>query len=191
MAAPLKQNEVALIVQSISLGDTRAETMAKFTKEFGRTINEITVSRVKARNLALIASTRQQIVNTGAITALRLKERSYKIIDRRLNRAEADESEIDKLRVQLQKGEITQAVFKEKVAVYEQLTLNELIKVADHAVVASKGQDDDPPSAADQAAFAMLVQGIKSGNPIQLIQVLNPTVNTQAAPAGNPAPSAA
>lgn len=106
-----------------------------------------------------------------------LKQKAYKQLEQKLEQAEKDDSEIGRLRTELNTGTITRKEFDQKVARYERLTVNELVKIADmaHNHVRHDGEET-PMTPEDKAAFGVLMEGLKTGNPLQIIQVLNPKV---------------
>lgn len=173
---PLPQHQRDYIVQLLALGNTKPEIITKFEERYHRRINPSTIIRLKKQQKHEIAEAHDVLaVRSEVVGAAALKQKAYRLLDNRLDRAIADESEIDKLRARLKAGEITRSQFDEECARYEVLTINELTKLSDSMHQQAKGSDEDPAlSAADHAALQLLMQGINTGNPVQLIQVLNP-----------------
>lgn len=158
------------------------------------TVHPDTIGRIKQRRKLEIHDAHDVIAaGSELIGAAALKQKTHRLINRKLERAIEDDTEIDKLRAQLRAGEITRAKFDEECARYEVLTINELVKVSDSMHTQSKTEDDTGAlTAQDQAALQLLVEGIRSGNPFQLVQVLNPnsvfrpSVESPAPPVGTP-----
>lgn len=176
---PLAYYQKDYIMHLGVLGNTRAQIREKFIAKYSRPVNPRTISRIWKENKEQMDEAQNSIASQGMdmVTGDSLKQRSYKIMDRRLHRAETDESEIEKLRVQLRAGEITKQQFNASCAQYEQLTINELVKVAAMGFEHSqKGKEGPALTPEDQAALSLITEGLKSGNPFQLIQVLNPKV---------------
>ena len=176
---PLPQYQRDYIVQLLALGNTKPQIIEKFEVRYGRRINPTTITRLKARQRDAVSDAHEVMANSSPMVgADALKQKTYKLINNRLDRAIEDESEIDKLRARFRAGEIDKKEFEMEAARYEVLTINELTKLSDAMHDQSKGSDDDPNlSPQDHAALSMLVSGIQNGNPVQLIQVLNPTLN--------------
>lgn len=172
MAARITAEQERFIVSQLTLALPYTAIQEKFLKKFNRTINPITLGRVRKKQLPAIIQGKQMIAEEGAVNATLLKQKSHRLLDARLEAAISDQTEIEKLRKQLQNGEISMATYKDKVAVYERLTVTELVKVSESMHTQAKGEDDDVVSPQDQAALAALIAGIQSGNPVQLIQVL-------------------
>lgn len=186
---PLPTYQREYIVQLLALGNTKPEIIKKFEERYHRRINPSTIIRLKKQQSVAIGeahdvlATRSEIIGAAA-----LKQKTHRLINTRLDRAIEDESVIDKLRNQLAAGEITRDEFDRDAARYEVLTINELTKLSDAMHNQAKNSDEDPAlTPQDQAALQLLMQGINSGNPLQLIQVLNPKVYPNGE---NPAPQA-
>lgn len=198
MPGPLPIYMTDYITQLIALGDTKPAIIQKVLTRYGRKIHPTTIINIKKRNRNNISDARDVIAASADIIGpAALKQKAYRLINKRIDRAEDDEGKIQELRNQLRAGEIDRDEFDKQVVLYERMTINELIKVTDSMHNQSKSGDDEKSlTQADQAALQMLVNGINTGNPLQLIQVLNPTqnnliipnVNTQAPPAGTAAP---
>lgn len=194
MAAPLPTYQREYVVQLLALGNTKREIQEKFEARYHRTIHPVTISRIKSQNKPAISDA-HDVIATGSeiVGAATLKQKAYRALNRKMDRAEQDETEIDKLRAQLRAGEIDKKEFDMEVARYEVLTVRELTQIADSMHQHSKNSDETPQlTPADQAALQALMAGINNGNPLQLIQVLNPTMNvhptvgSQAPPADTP-----
>lgn len=175
----LPQYQRDYIVQLLALGNTKPEIIKKFEERYGRRIHPTTIIRLKKQQAIAIGEAHQVLATRSEIVgADALKQKTYRLINNRLDRAIDDETEIDKLRAQMRAGEISPKEFEMECARYEVLTIAELTKLSDAMHDQAKGNGDDPTlSPQDHAALSMLMQGINNGNPLQLIQVLNPTMN--------------
>lgn len=177
---PLAYYERDFVIQLGVLGNSRQQIANKFLEKYGRTINLRTITRIWRESRDEMDEAQKSIINQGMtlVTGDALKQQSYTLLHRRMKRAEADESEIEKLRIKLRAGEISEGDFNLSCKKYEQLTINELVKVADLGFVHGQKSGEGPAlTPEDQAALALLTEGLKNGNPFQLIQVLNPTIN--------------
>jgi len=178
---PLAYYERDFVIQLGVLGNQRQQIATKFLEKYGRTINLRTITRIWKESRDEMDEAQKSIINQGMtlVTGDALKQRSYTLLERRMKRAESDETEIEKLRIKMRAGEITEAQFNIDCRNYEQLTINELVKVADMGFVHGQKSGEGPAlTPEDQAALALLTEGLKNGNPFQLIQVVNPTINT-------------
>lgn len=170
---PLSLNEKRWLVKRMTLNMKYADIIEKFEEKFGRTLNPITLSRLKQKQLGTITKAQAQIVEQGAIQAASLQQQSYRLLQHKMNNAEEDVTQLDKLRKQWRNGEITDKEYKKRRQLYEDMTVGELTNIANAAHMHSKGKEDDPHSPADDAAFNLLIEGIRAGNPVQVVQVLN------------------
>lgn len=178
---PLNPEETRYVVKRLTLGDSYPDVQAAFATKFGgRVLNLTTIGRLKKKHVNAITDGRASIANEGAVSATMLKQKSYQLIEGKLDAALEDASEIRKLRKQLQSGELTETQFKSKMALYENLTINELSKVSEAMHNQAKGTTDNPNTPEDAAAITALLASIQSGNPINIIQMLNPTFNPAA-----------
>ncbi len=173
----LTANQQRWVVKRITLHHKYGDIKKAFEEKFGRSINPMTIVRLKKKYLDVVTENRALIVRDGAISAASMKQQSYRLIQKRMDWAETDVSELEKLRGQYRRGEISAEDYKRQRQAYEELTISELTNVANSAHSHMKGNEDEAPNPGDQAALQMLMEGIKSGNPVQLIQVLNPPPN--------------
>lgn len=193
MGATLPQFQRDYIVQLLALGNNKREIIEKFSERYHRTIAPITITRLKKQQKVAIADAHDVIaVGSELVGAAALKQKSYRLLDKKLDRAIEDDTEIDKLRLKLKAGEITRHEFDVECTRYEVMTVHELTKISDVMHTHTKtGEDPSAMTPQDQIALAALVQGINSGNPFQLIQVLNPKVypngENPVPPVGTPA----
>lgn len=172
--------EREFVIHSGVLGDTRASIQKKFLDKYGRTINERTITRIWRENRIQMDDAKAAIINNdmNLISGDSLKQEAYLLLHQRLSRAKTDDSEIAKLRSQRIAGEITKHEYDVAISRYEQLTVNELVKIAEMGFDHNhKGNESAALTPEDQAALSLLMEGLKSGNPMQLLQVLNPTVH--------------
>lgn len=176
-------------MQLLALGNTKPEIIKKFEERYHRRINPSTIIRLKKQQAVAIGEAHDVLaVQSEIVGASALKQKTHRLLNNRLDRAIEDESEIDVLRAKLKAGEIDKDEFDREAARYEVLTITELTKLSDSMHQQAKNSDEDPSlTPQDQAALQLLMQGINSGNPLQLIQVLNPKVYPNGE---NPAPQA-
>lgn len=176
-SGPIADYQKEFVVHMGVLGKTRSEIVIAFAARYNRSLNPRTISKIWKDNKDKMNEAQTHLATQGMtlVSGDSLKQKSYKILDGRLSRAQADESDIEKLRIRLRAGEITKRDFDAECDRYEQLTINELVKIADmgfeHAHKANEGPALTPE---DQATLDLLTQGLRNGNPLQLIQVLNP-----------------
>lgn len=190
MASNLPVYQREYIVQLLALGNTKPQIIEKFEDRYGRRIHPTTIIRLKKKYRRNIHDA-HDIIAAGSdmVGAAALKQKSYRLLDRKLDQAIEDQTELDKLRLRLKAGEITKQEFDRESERYEVLTINELTKVADSMHTHTKqNNENEPLTPQDQAALQLLVEGIKSGNPFQLVQVINPRVRDSRPSAENPVP---
>lgn len=164
-------SEKTYVVKQMTLNKTYSQIKKNFKKRYGRNISDTSLVRIRRENMNAIVVGQQHIVETGATTAVSIKQKSYRLMEQRLDNAIEDETEISELRRKYRSGEISEGVYKESLKKYEQLTINELVKVSEAMHNQSKKDGDEPPvTPQDQAAFAALLAGIQSGNPVAIVQ---------------------
>lgn len=187
MAANIPQFKKDYVLQLHALGVAPTDIGERFRERYGHTLSRRTIWRLKKDNKEDLKDAQNSIIgNPNIVSSPLLKQKTYRRLNRRLDRTEKDETEIERLRRQWQAGEIDQAKFEREVIKWEFMATNEIIKIADMSHTHSRhGDDETPMTAADQAALSLLSEGLKSGNPFQLIQVLNPKVSPNEE---NPAP---
>lgn len=173
----LTRNQESWIVKRISLHQPYHKIKAEFEQKFGRSINPMTISRVKKRYIDVVTHVQDKIIENNVINSAAIKQQSYRLIQRKMDKAEGDMNELDTLTKKLRSGEISRSTYDDLKKTYETVTLSELTRVADSAHTHMKGAEDDPARPEDEAALKMLIAGIQAGNPVQLVQVLNPTIN--------------
>lgn len=176
MGVRLKIYEKDWLLQQLVLARKVPEIQADFKERYGRTVSDVTISKIKTSKAAVIKDAQNAMVLQGdQLAPGAINHRANKAIVKELDRHEEDSSHIDELRRQLHAGIINRAKFDLEVTKYEALTIAELVKISDsmHKQALRTG-NTDPLTPQDQAAFALLMEGIKNGNPMQLIQVLNP-----------------
>lgn len=172
--------EREFVIHSGVLGETRASIQKKFLEKYGRTINERTITRIWRENRIQMDDAKAAIINNDAnlISGDSLKQEAYLLLHQRLSRATTDEGELAKLRSQYKTGELSKHEYDVARSRYEQISINELVKIAEMGFEHNhKGNESAALTPEDQAALALLMEGLKNGNPMQLLQVLNPTVH--------------
>lgn len=161
------------MIKELTLGVSKTDIAAKFPAQFDRTLSMKTIARIEMASKNQIDLGKETIVREGTTSAIGIKRKAYDLIERRVDRALSDDDQIAQLRLDLRSGKITEPEFKRKKELYEELTINELVKLSDAMHAQGKNEKDDPPSPQDMAALSALMAGIKAGNPVQLIQFLN------------------
>lgn len=170
----LSQNEQRWIVKRLSLNKPHKEIRDEFLKKFERPVSSVTLSRLRSKHLGVITTTQKALVEQDAIQAAGLKNKAYKHLERRLDQAEEDETEVEKLRRQWRLGMITRSEYEQAVRSYVTLSVSELTTIANMGHTHSKGEDDPNLKPTDRAALELMLEGIRSGNPVQLVQIMNP-----------------
>ncbi len=177
MGLRLKVYEKDWILQQLVLARKTPAIQADFEQRYGRPTTKDAISRLRKAKAEVIKDAQNALVTQGdQLAPGAINHRANKAIVKELDRHEEDSGFIDDLRRQLHDGIINRAKFDQEVTKYEALTIAELVKISDSMHKQSlKSSNTDPLTPADQAAFMLLMEGLKNGNPMQLIQVLNPT----------------
>lgn len=191
MGYRLKIYEKDWLLQQLVLARKVSAIQADFKERYGRTVSDVTISLLRTKKAEVIKDAQNAMVLQGdQLAPGAINHRANKAIVKELDRHEEDAGEIDELRRKLHAGEIDRAKFDLEVTKYEALTIAELIKISDSMHKQSlRAGNTDPLTPEDQAAFAIIMDGLKSGNPMLLVQALNPTAFGTAPPtAESPAP---
>lgn len=181
----LTTEQRAFVVNKLASGRTQSEIIEAFEAEFDRSIVKQTISKIRKQSQYQIETTAQSIEDRAISTAKAIKARSYTLIDSKLKRALADEDKLLTLRQRYLDSEITWKEYQHQLHGFTELTTNELVKIADTMHNHTKKDEDEAPSA-DRAALEALVEGIRSGNPVQLVQILNGSTSSGNPPASPP-----
>lgn len=181
MAARFTLAQREYIVSLLAINKPWTTIQDKFETRYDRRPSRPAIASLRKRYKVKIDRAQDALLAThDVIGANLINQDSYKLLDRKIKRALWTDSEIEKYRQQLLADEITQSEFDAKVAKYEAMTTNELIKLSDithnHA---HKNNEEAALTPADQAALKLLIEGIQAGNPMTLVQVLNPNVKNQ------------
>src|SRR5690606_6475972 len=127
---PMEKNDY--ITKLTVLGYDRKEIAKKFQEKFGKKIAVSTISSIRLENKENIERGRMAIANNeNIITTDVIKQKTYRMINRKLNRVERDEKYVDHLRNKLKAEEISYKQFLDEVKAYEGITVHELVKIAD------------------------------------------------------------
>lgn len=175
----------------MALGNSFSIIKQKCLAKYQHAPHTSTLTRIR-KNTPAIDEAQEYLTREEVVAAPILKQKTYKLMNRKLDRAIEDDTEIDNLRAQLKAGDISRKDFDDECTRYEVLTINELTKISDSVNNHMKTANEDPAlTPEDQAALQMLMKGINSGNPFSLIQVLNPVQNSLVLPNVNiPVPQA-
>lgn len=174
MPAPIPENIEESIVRQLVQKKSYKDIVAHVNNKFERKINVQTVGRIRNRNLERIINARELVVKNAAIEAIDIQQRAYRLIDKKLERAEIQDDEMEKIRKKYRDGTISRAEYLLQIESYEQVTLSQISQVLG-AVKDDKKQAGAEMTPADTAALQLMVEGIKSGNPINLVQILRQT----------------
>ena len=173
------------VVKHLAVGDTRDEIVAKVKKEYNFDLHAMTVYAIGKRRHEEVNTIRAAILKETATTAAQLKTKANNLIGRKLDKATADFDEIQKIRQEFRNGFITKHEYDIQMKTLETMTVGELAQISKEASTQVKAEDPNEPTAQDAATLALMLEAIRSGNPINIIQAVNsPTPSSQ-----SPAPS--
>lgn len=171
--AKLTENQKRSLVSMLSKNMPHKEIQDAFKKKFNRTVSSVSLTRLKNKHIEIITSAQKVAIEQTAIAAATLKDKSYRLLEHRMDAALEDEGDIAELRRKLRAGEISRADYDRDVQMYTQLSVTELTKIADvtHIHAKDEGGSNVPQ---DKAAMEMLLEGIRQGNTVQLVQIVGP-----------------
>ena len=181
MATNRLPNDIRMfIVKHLAAGEGRNAIVELVQKEFKRKIHPMTVYNISKRQANDVAIVKNQIVKDTATSAVALKNKANNLIARKLDLVEADMDKVQKAREDYQRGFITKHEFDTLMSTYEKATLYELASISKEASAQAKAEDPNEPTAQDAAALAMMLEAIRSGNPVNIIHAVNsPTPSSQ------------
>lgn len=174
MPAPIPANIEESIVKQLVRKKAHKDIVAHVKKEFDRHVNIQTIGKIRARNLERITNAQSLVQTNAAVQAIDIQNRAYRLLDKKLERAEVQDDEMEKIRKKYRDGQIDHAEYRRRIEAYENVTIGQISQV-----LTSVKEDKNAPkgviSPEDQAALELLAEGIRSGNPVNLIQILNQT----------------
>lgn len=180
MAEKLPATITKFVVKHLATGAGRKEIVELVKKEFDREIHPMTVYNISKRESTTVEVMQNQIIKDAAVSASSLKNKANNLLARKLDMAENDMDKIQELREDYRNGIITKHEFDVQMATFEKITVNELATISKEATAQMKAEDPNEPTAQDAAALAMMLEAIRAGNPINIIQTLKtPTPSSQ------------
>ena len=170
----LTPNEQRWIVKRLSLNKKHREIQAGFSEKFGRRVSTVTLSRLRAKHIGVITSTQNALVEAGAVQAAGLKNKAYRHLERRMDAAEEDETEVARLRQQWRDGILTRQEYEVAVRSYVTLSVAELTSIANMGHQHSRGDDEGGAKPTDRTTLDLMAEAIRSGNTVQMVQIVKP-----------------
>lgn len=174
MPAPIPENIEESIVRQLVQKKSYKDIVKHINDKFERKINVQTVGRIRNRNLERIINARELVVKNAAVQAIDIQQRAYRLLDKKLERAEVQDDEMEKIRKKYRAGLLSRGEYLAEIESYEQVTLSQIAQVLG-SVKDDKKAGAPEMTPADTAALQLMVEGIKAGNPINLVQILRQT----------------
>lgn len=118
------------IVAYLARGDKHIDIVDHIEAEFGERLAKNTISVVKTRNESALKIIKDSIIKDEIATAQKLRDKTNKIIDRRLDTAEKDLQTLESLEHQFRKGHINYKEYSDALSKIKIPTLTELTSVS-------------------------------------------------------------
>lgn len=160
------------ILALIARGDTYREISKHFEQEYGFAVSDSSIANVKTSNPNALARIQDQIADNTADSTSEILNRSRRMLNHKLKRAEQDENELDKLHKQYRDGEIDWAEYQRRKEGLKTVSIDSLTKVTKemHAQIIEATPDSKSPT--DPRALEKLTQAIQSGDTVELQRII-------------------
>ena len=154
------------IVALIARGDTYTDIVKTIESEDAVTVSTSSISQIKSRNESALAHIKDKLQDHASSRINRLISKTHKSIEKKLDKAEQNEQELEKLSEQYLNGQITKEEYRVRSKHLVGISITELANVSDKLFRQSQatGDDSDKLSANPAEAKQQL---------IQLLQVIN------------------
>lgn len=185
LTTPQRMKVLALIAR----GDTYEQISQILKKEDGKEISAPSISHIKKTHSDTLEKMRGMIVQQETAEVAEILVRSRRMTNRKLARAERDETELDKLNNEYRQGNISTKDYENKKRTLLDLSINQLVQVSKEMHSQILKPEDSPAGseAGEKGARSnfnpdlvqTITEAIKKGDTVKLQQViLNDKSNT-------------
>lgn len=156
----------------IARGDTYSQIQNSFDEQYGFRPADASIVAVKKKNPGALARIQDQIAVNTADSTSEILNRSRRMINQRLVRAERDENKLDELHQMYRNGEIEWSEYQRLKEGYKTVSIDSLTKISKemHAQIVDTNPDSRSPS--DPRALDKLMQAIQSGDAVELQRII-------------------
>lgn len=174
----LSQPQRMQVFALLARGDTAAQINDFLDKRYGLSLAASSISEMKTKHADTIEEMRSHIQATELVEVDSLMQKSRRILNRKLDRADRDMSELEELDRQYREKEIDSAEYKRQKATLMNVSITEIAMVSKnlHDQTKKAGDDDTPklPSGSP-VQTEQLLAAIKAGDTVELQRIiLNP-----------------
>lgn len=170
----------------IARGDTVSQVVAHLLEDFNVTITEDAIYKIRRDNAETISKIQDRLADSAAADIDQLIRKSRVQLARKLNKADADASELDVLDQQYRNGEIEKDEYQRKKTGLLDLSISELANLGSKLVMQQKsaGPDPDAPALGTGAASILpagsstpaqleaMLRAIQAGNTVELQRIV-------------------
>lgn len=170
----------------IARGDTMSQVAAHLLEDFEVTITESALYKIKKDNLETIQKIQERLADSAVADAESLLKSTRVALARKIQRADRDGNELERLDQQYRDGEIDKSEYQRRKSGLIQLSVNELVNISRtmHAQVikvpgapelpAGPGGPAQPLPAGSStpAQLEALLKAIQAGNTVEIQRLI-------------------
>ena len=167
----------------IARGDTMSQVAAHLLEDYGVTISESRLYQIKKNNAETIQKIQDRLADSAAADAESLMRQSRIQLAKKMQKADRDGNELERLDQQYRDNEIDKAEYQRKKTGLLKMSVSELTNIgkAMHAqVVKVPGSPELPPGSAPAlppgsstpAQLEALLKAIQSGNTVEMQRIV-------------------
>ena len=166
------------VLAYISRGDTASQVVAHVLEDFDISITEDAIYKIRRDNADTISKIQERL----AADVDQLIRKSRVQIARKLNKAEHDASELEKLDQQYRDGEIEKDEYQRQKTGRINLSISELASLGQKLVYQQRGGEPEPlpaganpalpPGSSTPAQLEAILKAIQSGDTVELQRII-------------------
>lgn len=174
----LSQPQRMQVFALMARGDTAKQINDFLEKQHGLTLNASSISEMRTKHKDTIEEMRATIQQNELVEVESLMQKSRRLLNRKLDRADRDMSELEQLDEDYRNGSVDSVEYKRKKATLMNVSITEIAMVSKNLHEQSK-KSDDPNNPALPAGNPLqteaLLKAIKQGDTVELQRIiLNP-----------------
>lgn len=178
----LTMDQKMRVLAYISRGDTVSQVVAHVLEDFDISITEDAIYKIRRDNADTISKIQERLADSAAADIDQLIRKSRVQIARKLNKAEHDASELDKLDQQYRDGEIEKDEYQRQKTGRINLSISELASLGQKLVSQQRGIEPElppaganpalPPGSSTPAQLEAILKAIQSGDTVELQRII-------------------
>lgn len=160
------------VLALVARGDTAGKISQHFEAEYGFPVSPQTISHTKKSNAGALQKIQERMVEKTADGTAEILNRSRRMLNTKLKRAESDENEIDKLHQRYRDNEISWAEYQRLKEGYKTVSIDSLAKVTKEMHAQTLDHNPDTQPTTDPRALEQLTDAIKNGDAVELQRII-------------------